>query len=154
MALIVGDIMDPDPVTAAPDDDVETVVRLLRTHELAGVPVVNSAGRPIGIVTEADLVLTDGDADLYLPHYIELMGGIVFLERLRRFEARLRKAAALKVKDLMTPDPLTIEVGADVHEAGRVIVRSGHNRLPVIEHGRLVGIVTRVDVLEAVTREA
>jgi len=154
MALTVGDIMDPDPVTASPDDDVETVVTLLRRHELHGVPVVNNAGRPIGIVTEADLVLTDGDADLYLPHYIELMGGIVFLERLRGFEAKLRKAAALKVKDLMSENPLTVEVDADVHEAGRIIVASGHNRLPVVEHGRLVGVVTRVDVLEAVTREA
>src|SRR3954453_8365942 len=118
MALTVGDIMDADPVTVAPDDDVEAVVRLLRRHELPGVPIVNNAGRPIGIVTEADLVLTDGDADLYLPHYIELMGGIVFLERLRGFEAKLRKAAALKVKDLMTSDPMTIDASAGVHEAG------------------------------------
>jgi CBS domain-containing protein len=153
MALTVGDIMDTDPVTVSPEDDVETVVRLLRRHELHGVPVVNSAGRPVGIVTEADLVLTDGDADLYLPHYIELMGGILFLERLRGFEAKLRKAAALKVRDLMTADPMTIDAGAGVHEAGRIIVGSGHNRLPVVEHGRLVGVVTRVDVLEAVTRE-
>jgi CBS domain-containing protein len=153
MALTVGDIMDADPVTAAPEDDVEAVVRLLRRHELPGVPVVNPAGRPVGIVTEADLILTDGDGDLHLPHYIELMGGIVYLEPLRRFEAKLRKAAALKVKDLMTADPLTVEAAADVHEAGRIIVRSGHNRLPVVEHGRLVGVVTRVDVLEAVTRE-
>jgi CBS domain-containing protein len=152
MALTVGDIMDSDPVTVEPEDDVETVVRLLRTHELPGVPVVNDGGRPIGIVTEADLVLTDDDGDLHLPHYIELMGGIVFLEPLRRFESRLRKVAALKVKDLMTQDPLTIEADADAHEAGRIIVRSGHNRLPVVEHGRLVGVVTRVDVLEALTR--
>src|SRR3954469_7464936 len=105
MALTVGDIMDSDPVTAAPDDDVETVVRLLRRHELPGVPVVNNAGRPVGIVTEADLVLTDGDADLYLPHYIELMGGIIFVERLRGFEAKLRKAAAPKVNDLIPAHP-------------------------------------------------
>jgi CBS domain-containing protein len=153
MALTVADIMDPEPVTASPDDDVETVVRLLRSHELPGVPVVNAAGRPVGIVTEADLILTDGDQDLHLPHYIELMGGIVYLEPLRRFEARLRKAAASKVKDLMTADPMTIDATAGVHEAGRMIVESGHNRLPVVEHGRLVGVVTRVDVLEALTRE-
>ena len=149
MALTVADIMDRDPVTASPEDDVESVVRLLRRQELPGVPVVNGAGRPVGIVTESDLILTDGDGDLHLPHYIELMGGIVYLEPLRRFEARLRKVAALKVKDLMTADPLTVDVDADVHEAGRIIVRSGHNRLPVVEHGRLVGVVTRVDVLDA-----
>jgi CBS domain-containing protein len=154
MAQTVRDIMDPELVTVSPDDDVETVVRLLRHHELPGVPVVNEGGRCVGIVTEADLVIGDEEGDLHLPHYIELFGGVVFLEPLRRFHSRLRKAAASRVRDLMTPDPTTIEAGADVKEAGRIIVRSGHNRLPVIEHGRLVGVVTRVDVLEALTREA
>ncbi|MEA2317773.1 MAG: hypothetical protein QOD44_1962 [Solirubrobacteraceae bacterium] len=153
MALTVADIMDADPVTVGPDDDVETLVRLLRRHELPGVPVVNEGGRCIGIVTEADLVIADEEGDLHLPHYVELFGGVVFLEPLRRFEERLRKAVASRVGDLMTEDPTTIEGSASVHEAGRVIARSGHNRLPVIEHGRLVGVVTRVDVLEALTRE-
>jgi CBS domain-containing protein len=100
MALTVRDIMDADPVTVGPQDDVETVVRLLR-----------------------------------------------------RYESRLKKAFASKVADLMTEDPVTIESGASVPEAGRIIARRGHNRLPVTEHGRLVGVVTRVDVLEALTRD-
>jgi CBS domain-containing protein len=48
---------------------------------------------------------------------------------------------------------VTIEPGATVEEAARVIAQRKHNRLPVIEHGRLVGVVTRLDVLEALTRE-
>ena len=153
MALTVADIMDADPVAVQPDDDVETVVRLLRRHELPGVPVVNEGGRCIGIVTEADLVIADEEGDLHLPHYIELFGGVVFLEPLRHFEERLRKAVGQTVQDIMTEDPVTIGAAADVHEAGRIIARCGHNRLPVVQHGRLVGVVTRVDVLEALTRE-
>jgi CBS-domain-containing membrane protein len=153
MALTVADIMDADPVAVQPDDDIETVVRLLRRHELPGVPVVNEGGRCIGIVTEADLVIADEEGDLHLPHYIELFGGVVFLEPLRHFEERLRKAVGQTVQDIMTEDPVTIGADADVHEAGRIIARRGHNRLPVVEHGRLVGVVTRVDVLEALTRE-
>jgi CBS domain-containing protein len=153
MPLTVRDTMDADPVTVGPEDDVETVVRLLRRHELPGVPVVNEGGRCIGIVTEADLVIADEEGDLHIPHYIELFGGVVFLEPLRRFESRLKKAFASQVKDLMTEDPVTIEADASVKEAGRVIARRGHNRLPVTEHGRLVGVVTRVDVLEALTRD-
>jgi CBS domain-containing protein len=153
MALTVRDIMDADPVTVSPTDDVETVVRLLRRHELPGVPVVNEGGRCVGIVTEADLVLADEEGDLHIPHYIELFGGVVFLEPLRRFEGRLKKAFASTVSDLMTEDPVTIEPDVSVAEAGRLIVRRGHNRVPVVEHGRLVGVVTRVDVLEALTRD-
>lgn len=152
MPLTVADIMDDDPVTVGPDDPVESVVRLLRANELPGVPVVNEGGRCVGIVTEADLVIADEEGDLHLPHFVELFGGVVFLESLRRFEERLQKAFASRAKDIMTEDPVTISPEASVTEAGRTISTSGHNRLPVVEHGRLVGVVTRVDVLDALTR--
>src|SRR3954470_4703309 len=153
MPLTVADIMGIDVPTVAPDDTVEAVLRVLRAHELPGVPVVNSGGRCVGIITEADLVMTGEDADLHLPHYFELFGGLVFLEPLSHFEERLRKATAALAKDLMTEDPVTIEAAASVQEAARKISRSKHNRLPVVEHGRLLGVVTRVDVLEALSRE-
>ncbi len=147
----VADIMERDVVTVSPEDDVEKLLAVLREHELPGVPVVNDAGRCLGIVTESDLVLSEEGADLHLPHYINLFGGVVFLEPLKRFEERLTKAFASKVKDMMTPDPVTIEATAPVQEAARLIAERKHNRLPVVEHGRLVGVVTRVDVLEALT---
>jgi CBS domain-containing protein len=150
---IVADIMDIDTPTVSPYDTVEAVLRTLRENELPGVPVVNNGGRCVGIITEADLVMTGEDADLHLPHYFELFGGLVFLEPLSHFEGRLRKATAALARDLMTEDPVTIEPSASVHEAARTISRSRHNRLPVVEHGRLVGVVTRVDVLDALTRE-
>ena len=149
----VADIMDPDPVAVRPEDSVEHVISVLKDHELPGIPVLNEGGRCIGIITESDLVLTGEDADLHLPHYVELFGGIVFLEPLRHFESRLRKAVAATAKDMMTEDPVTVEAAADVRQAARLIADSGHNRLPVVEHGRLVGVITRVDVLEALARE-
>ncbi len=149
----VADIMERDVVTASLDDDVETLLRTLREHELPGVPVVNGAGRCVGIVTEADLVLSEEGEDLHLPHYIALFGGYVFIEPLRKFESRLKKAFASKVSDMMTPDPITIGPDASVEEAGKVIADRKHNRLPVVEHGRLLGVVTRLDVLEALTRD-
>jgi len=153
VTLLVADIMDTEPVTVYPEDTVEAVLRVLRENELPGVPVINSGGRCVGIITEADLVMVGEDADLHLPHYFELFGGFVFLEPLSHFEDRLRKATAALARDLMTEDPVTIEPHAPVREAARVISRSKHNRLPVVEHGRLVGVVTRVDVLEALTRD-
>ena len=153
MPLTVADIMDTDTPTVSPMDTVEHVLRVLNETELTGVPVVTPGGRCVGIITESDLIMTGEDADLHLPHYFELFGGFVFLERLGHFEERLRKATAALASDLMTEDPVTIEPHASVHEAARLISRSKHNRLPVIEHGRLVGTVTRVDVLEALTRE-
>jgi CBS domain-containing protein len=149
VALTVRDIMETDVPAVYPSDPVEAVLKVLRTHELPGVPVINEGGRCVGIITEADLVISEEDADLHLPHYFELFGGYVFLEPMKRFEERLRKAFSSTAADMMTEDPVTIEPDAGIPEAARLIARTRHNRLPVVEHGRLVGVVTRVDVLDA-----
>ncbi|MEA2472053.1 MAG: hypothetical protein QOE38_3052, partial [Thermoleophilaceae bacterium] len=132
----VREYMDDDPATVTPETKAEDVARLLGEHELHGVPVVNGAGRCVGIVTENDLVMADEEGDLHIPHYVQLFGGLVFLESVKGFEKRLKKAVAATAKDMMTADPTTIGPDADVHEAGRVISASGHNHLPVVEHGR------------------
>ena len=149
MARTVGEIMEREPPTVTPDTDVEAVIRTLRNHELPGVAVVNEAGRLVGIITESDLVLPDEDGDLHLPHYVNIFGGTVFIEPLRRFEERLRKAFASTAADMMSEDPVTVSPETTVDEAARIIHETKHNRLPVVEHGRLVGVVTRMDVLGA-----
>jgi CBS domain-containing protein len=149
MALTVREIMETDVPRVTVADSVEQVLRVLRDHELPGVPVVNEGGRCVGIITEADLVLTEENEDFHLPHYFQLMGGVVFLESVSHFEERARKAFAATAEDMMTADPVTIEASATIRQAAKVIARKKHNRLPVVEHGRLVGVVTRVDVLDA-----
>jgi len=149
VAELVGEIMDTDPVTVAPETSVEDVVAAMREHELPGLPVVDSEGTVWGIVTEADLVLPDEDGDLHIPHYINLFGGTVFLEPLSRFGDRLRKAFAANAADMMTRDVDTVGPDTSIREAARLIHESGHNRLPVVQDGKLVGVVTRLDVLGA-----
>ena len=153
MAKTVADIMDPEPETVTPETPVEEVIAVLRDNELPGVPVVNDGGRCVGIVTETDLVLPDDDGDLHLPHYVNIFGGTVFIEPLKRFEDKLRKAFASTAADMMTEDPVTVTPETTVDEAAGIIHETGHNRLPVVEHGRLVGVVTRVDVLQALAGE-
>ena len=149
MAERIRDIMDASPATVAPDASVEEVVAALREHQLPGLPVVDADGRCVGIVTEADLVLPDDEGDLHLPHYVNLFGGTIFLESLHRYEDRLRKAFAATAADMMTRNPDTVDPDTSVREAARLIHETGHNRLPVVEDGRLVGVVTRLDVLGA-----
>ena len=153
MAATVCDIMDTRIPTVGLHDTVEKVVHLMAEQEIPAIPVVNEGGRCVGIVTEAGLVLAGEEGDLHLPHYFEMFGGVVFLEPLKHFEDRLRKAFASQVKDMMTADPVTVAPDATVEEAARLIVERGHNRLPVVEHGRLVGVVTRIDVLDALTAD-
>ena len=148
----VRDIMD-EAHNVGPHTPVDQVIKLLREHELPGVPVVNEGGRCVGIVTEADLVISEDGLDLKLPHHLDLFGAVVWLEPFSHFEDRLKRALATEIQDVMTHDPVTVDASASVQEAARIIVEREHNRLPVVEHGRLVGVVTRVSVLDALTRE-
>lgn len=151
----VADIMERDAPSIVETATVEEVVAQFKELDVPALPVVNDGGRCVGVVTEKDLVIADEDGDLHIPHYIELFGGLVFFPReLRHFEQRLKKAAATRVEDLMTEPPIVVEPSTTIHDAAHIIVERGHSRLPVVEHGRYVGLVTRADVLSALNTPA
>jgi CBS domain-containing protein len=145
----VREYMDADPVSVRPNASVEEVAKVLGENELHGVPVVEEDGSVVGIVTENDLVIGDEEGDLHIPAYVELFGGLIFLGRLQRFEERMKKAVAASAAQMMTADPRTVAPGDDVHDAAHVMVETGHNRIPVVEDGRLVGVISRADVVRA-----
>jgi CBS domain-containing protein len=149
-----AEIMDADVPTVGPDDDARTAIDLLSRQELSAIPVVDEDRRVIGIVSESDLVLSDEESDLHLPHYLNIMGGIVFVGSMKGFEERLNKAFATKVSELMTPDPFTAHVDDDAEKVGRLIADKHHNHLPVVDgDGHLAGLVTRADVLAALVAD-
>ncbi|TML06280.1 MAG: CBS domain-containing protein [Actinobacteria bacterium] len=153
MAKTARDIMDPDTPTVGPEAPVDEVVRIMAQGDEDVVLVINEGHRCIGIITDSDLVIGEEEGDIHIPHYVEIMGGVVFLEPLRKFEAKVRKAVASRARDLMTEDPVTVDADATAHEAARIVVERHHNHLPVVDHGRLVGLLTRADVLAALVEE-
>ena len=146
-----GDIMDPNAQSVRPDDDARAAIDLLAKTDHGAVAVVDDGGRVVGIVSESDLVLADEQSDLHLPHYVNIMGGIVFIGSMKGFEKRLEKAFATKVSELMTADPITVHTYEAADRVAKKIADHHHNHLPVVdEDGRLAGMVTRADALAAV----
>ena len=150
-----GEIMDRDVPTLKPEDDARTAIDLLAKTDLGAVPVVDEDRKVVGIVSESDLILSEEESDLHLPHYLNIMGGIVFVGSMKGFEERLEKAFATKVSELMTADPI---VAHDYEQADRVakkIADEHHNHLPVVDaDGHLAGMVTRADALAALVDNA
>ena len=145
-----AEIMDADVPAVSPAADARNAIELLAKTDKAAIPVVDEERRVVGIVSESDLILSDEQADLHLPHYLDIMGGIVFVGSMKGFEERLNKAFATKVSDLMTPDPVVVHVDDDVEAVAKTIAEKHHNHLPVVDsEGRLAGLVTRADALAA-----
>jgi CBS domain-containing protein len=145
-----GEIMARDVPSVHPSDDARTAIDLLSKSDLGAIPVVDNDNKLVGIVSESDLILSEEESDLHLPHYLNIMGGIVFVGSMKGFEERLEKAFATEVSELMTADPI---VAHDYESADRVakkIADKHHNHLPVVDaDGYLAGMVTRADALAA-----
>ncbi|HEY8778897.1 MAG TPA: CBS domain-containing protein [Solirubrobacterales bacterium] len=154
MAKTAADIMDTDVPALGPEDEATRAIELLAEREIGALPVVNSENRVIGIVSESDLVLSDEQADLHLPHYFNIMGGVIFTGSMKGFEERLNKAFATNVRDLMSEDPVVVRTDDGVERVARLIAEKHHNHLPVVDgDGKLAGIVTRADALAALVEE-
>ena len=142
--------MNSDAPSVSPGDDARTAIDLLAKSELGAVAVVDEDDKVVGIVSESDLVLSDEQSDLHLPHYLNIMGGIVFIGSMKGFEERLDKAFATEVSDLMTADPIVAHTFEAADRVAKKIADKHHNHLPVVdEDGRLAGMVTRADALAA-----
>jgi len=146
-----AEIMSADVPSVAPDDEARTAIDLLAKSDLGAVPVLDEDRKVVGIVSESDLILADEESDLHLPHYLEIMGGVVFIGSMKGFEKRLEKAFATSVSELMTADPITVHTYESADRVAKKIADHHHNHLPVVdEDGRLAGMVTRADALAAI----
>lgn len=144
---LVGEYMKTEVVSVKPEATVRELVELFKETGVAGCPVVDETGGVVGMVTEGDVVAQD--ADLHFPRYFEFLDSLIYLESPKKFEERLRKITGATVGDIMTRDVITVSPQSSVHAAATIMADNRINRIPVVEKGKLVGIIGRHEVLRA-----
>lgn len=149
--MLAKEIMTTDVITVSPDERVDVVTKLLIDNKISGIPVVDQDKHILGIVTEKDLLIKAGE--LKVPFYITLFDSIIFMENPMRFNSNLKKYTASKVKDAMTTKVVVVDENTPVQEIAEMMQGKGVNRLPVVRNNKLIGIVTRNDVLKALVKK-
>jgi CBS domain-containing protein len=142
--LTVADVMSQAVAQVLPDTPVSEIVTLLIDRALRALPVVDAAGHVVGIITDGDLI-TRGPTDLS----VDLQRALPLAER----AAQVATLAAQphRAGDLMTPNPVTLRATTPLAQAAAVMADRHLKRLPVVdEQGRLVGMVSRSDLLKTV----
>lgn len=144
----VGDVMHRSVVTVRPEASLREVARLLIEHGISGMPVVDPAGRVVGVVSEADFVMKEG-GDRAEPRrrWLDRLFGETEIEH-----AEQVKVQAATAGEAMTAPPITVAADSPVRDAARIMIERQINRLPVVEGDRLVGIVTRADLVRGFVR--
>lgn len=139
----VADVMTRNPMTIDPEAPVATAIAVMREREVHHLPVVDDRGRLIGMITDRDL-----RSAAFAPAIVEYLS----LGAQRRLRGIVQALDNLRVKDTMTWDAVTIGPAAPVGQAAALMFEGRFSSLPVVEGGRLVGIVTERDVLKALAK--
>ena len=150
--LTARDIMTREVITIRPEASVEDLAKLLETHRISGVPVLDSSGALVGVVTQSDLVQRSRDLDL--PPALNILDLHLFLETPSHFQKRLEKLLGDRVKDVMTENPVTVAPDTSTKEIAGLMAAKGVHTLPVLEGGKLVGIVGKLDLIRGLAGSA
>jgi CBS domain-containing protein len=143
----VRDIMTTDVLTFGPDDGVEQAMRALLERNIDAAPIVDEKGAVVGVLSNGDLIVQE--SELHFPTVMTFLGGTFEIGH-KHFEEELRRALGSKVSDVMSSDPLVCNDDDTIEHAATLMHEHDVSRLPVVHDGKLVGIVSRNDVLRAI----
>lgn len=136
----VRDIMTTTVVTATTETSFQELVDLMLHHGVSGIPVIDGDRRPVGVVTEADLIAKEAYPSPHRHRADPLLG--------QTENTWAAKSRGLRAADLMTAPVRTAGPDDAVSTTAARMIATGVNRLPVVDRdGRLIGIVSRYDVL-------
>ncbi len=157
MALLIRDVMSQEPVTLKPTATLREAAITLADESVGGCPVVDERGVLIGMLSEVDILeaLKTQNKELRMLMPPEITFGISFVEIIKEREAlaAFKEVENRLVQDIMTKEIHSVGPDESVERAIRIMVQHKIHRIPVVQDNRLVGIVTRGDVLRGFFRQ-
>ncbi len=144
--MTIDDIMTRDVITVRPATSIHAAAQLMVEHGVSGLPVVDDDGRLVGIISEGDLILRQ-TRPATRPWWR------AFFERGEQLALEYRKAVGTTVGEVMTRPVISISPVWGIQMAATIMQNRRIGRLPVVHDGRLVGIVTRADLIKALAAQ-
>ncbi|MGD8382842.1 MAG: CBS domain-containing protein, partial [Syntrophobacterales bacterium] len=143
--LKVKDIMTTEVITVSPETEIVQATKLLLENRINGVPVLDETGRLVGILCQSDLIAQQ--QKIPIPSFFTLLDGLIPLISEKQIDKQVRKIAAVTVAEAMTPNPVTVQPDTNIEEVAALMVERNFHTIPVVDEGKLVGIVGKEDIL-------
>lgn len=148
---IVQDIMTKDVITVTPETEITQAARILIEKRINGLPVVDDSGKLVGVLCQSDIIAQQ--KKLPIPSLFTFLDGYIALSSIKQLEKEVRKIAAVKVGEAMSPNPVTVTLDSKLETVAALMVDRNFHTLPVVSEGRLVGVLGKEDVLRVLLAE-
>ena len=143
----VAEVMTTEVITVTLDTSLRELAKILEENQINGVPVVDDENSLIGVVCESDLI--SKDTPLHIPTVFVILDSFIPLENPFRLQKEFKRLTATKVSDVYSSPATTLEPGADLQQAARLMVEKKFYTIPVVSGGKLVGILGKRDVIRS-----
>jgi CBS-domain-containing membrane protein len=143
--LKVKEIMTKEVITVSPETEIANATKLLLKNRINGVPVTDETGKLVGILCQSDLIAQQ--KKLPIPSFFTFLDGLITTTSMKQIEKQVRKIAATTVAHAMTPNPTAVHSDTDIEEVATFMVDKSFHTIPVVDEGKLVGIVGKEDIL-------
>jgi len=144
------DIMEKEVISITPETDISRAVELLLNNHINGVPVVGANGRLVGILCQSDLIFQQ--KTISLPPILTFLDGIIPLSSSKKLENEMKKISAGTVAQAMVTDPVTVTPDTPVSDIAAMMVERHFHTIPVVEDGKVIGVVGKEDVLRTLIK--
>jgi CBS domain-containing protein len=141
----VRDLMTTQILTARPETPVSEVATMMVDRAISGVPVLDEAGTVVGLITERELVLRS--TRIEPPAFLPVLDARIPIETPSHYRRRLQHIVGSRARDAMSEVFETVAPDVELEDLAALMTRPGVNPVPVVENGRLVGIVSRADIV-------
>ena len=143
--------MTTEVLTVSPETSISELSKILENRKIGGLPVVDKGGRLLGVITQSDLV--DRARDLELPPAINILDFHFYLQIPSHLLQRVEKMLGTTVGDCMTPNPVTVAPDTPVARIAALMAKQKMHTIPVLEGGKIVGVIGKMDLVRAMVRE-
>lgn len=146
------DIMTKEVITVSPDTTVEGLGRLLIEKGISGAPVIDSKGKLFGIVTENDLIKQK--ERFHIPTVVRLFDAFIPVGGSSSMEKEIKRMSASRVSEICARDVVTVDPETSLQDIATLMSEKGVYLLPVVQSGKIVGIIGKRDVIKGSVSEA
>lgn len=141
-------IMSREVISVLPDTQISEAARLLLDNRINGLPVVDEDGQLVGIICQSDLIAQQ--KKFPVPSLFTILDGFIPFKTLTNVEKEVEKMAATQVSQAMTRDPVTVTPETPIEDATSLMIDRHFHTLPVVEGGKVVGVLGKIDILKIV----